>query len=67
MKKLVRVLLAGVMCASLLTACGSSSDTGTSGAANGGLLRQLKLLLAQLVLLPLQLALARDIHSLDPA
>lgn len=31
MKKLVSVLLAGVMCASLLTACGGSSDTGSTG------------------------------------
>ncbi|MCI6887425.1 MAG: ABC transporter substrate-binding protein [Lachnospiraceae bacterium] len=39
MKKLVSVLLAGVMCASLLTACGGSSSTGssnTSATAAGG-------------------------------
>lgn len=33
MKKLVSVLLAGAMCASLLTACGGSSDTGSTGGA----------------------------------
>ncbi len=32
MKKLINVLLAGVMCASLLTACGGSSDTGSASA-----------------------------------
>lgn len=36
MKKLVSVLLAGVMCASLLTACGGSSDTGSTGGAATG-------------------------------
>ena len=66
MKKLVRVLLAGVMCASLLTACGGSSDTGTSGAANGGASSTTEASTGSTGSSTITIGIGGDITSLDP-